>query len=98
MSPKIKNFYSRFMDEDHIELKNDIAAEHGFVSQTISNISFVFSSVSSYQPSANDGGVCSEQVPPYYVNYCNYNGAAQMLKKVLGPIDDVVTQDEYNLR
>ena len=31
MSPKIHNFYSQFMEEDHIELMNDIAAEHGFV-------------------------------------------------------------------
>ena len=34
MSPKIQNFYSQFMDENHIELKNDIAAEHGFVRYT----------------------------------------------------------------
>ena len=31
MASRIKNFYSRFMDEDHIELKDDIEAEHGFV-------------------------------------------------------------------
>ena len=31
MASRIKTFYSRFMDEDHIELKDDIEAEHGFV-------------------------------------------------------------------
>merc|ERR1739838_298683 len=69
LSPKMKSFYSRFIEEDQIELKNDIAAEHGF-------------------PSANDGGVCSELVPPNYVNFCNYNGAAEMLKRVFGPMSD----------
>ena len=39
MSPKIHNFYSQFMEEDHIELKNDIAAEHGFVRYIINLIS-----------------------------------------------------------
>jgi len=79
LSPKMKSFYSRFMEEDQIELKNDIAAEHGF-------------------PSANNGGVCSELVPPNYVNFCNYNGAAEMLKRVFGPISDDATLDEYILR
>jgi len=79
MASRIKNFYSRFMDEDHIELKDDIEAEHGF-------------------PSANDGGVCSHLVPPNYVNFCNYNGAAQLLKKVLGPINEDVNTEEYDLR
>ena len=35
MSPKIKGFYGLFMEENQIELKNDIEAEHGFVRQLL---------------------------------------------------------------
>ena len=45
MSPKIQNFYSQFMDEDHIELKNDIAAEHGFVRYIINLISCIIDNI-----------------------------------------------------
>ena len=45
MSPKIHNFYSQFMEEDHIELKNDIAAEHGFVRYIINLISCIIDNI-----------------------------------------------------
>ena len=62
-------------------------------------IHFLSKIVLFFQPSATDGGVCSQLVPPNYVNFCNYNGAAQMLKKMLGQINDDVPQgDEYTLR
>jgi len=78
LGQRIGKFYSRFMDEDHIELKDDIEAGHGF-------------------PSANEGGVCSQVGPPNYVNFCNYSGAAELLKKVLGPINENIDQKEYSL-
>ena len=85
------------MDEDHIELKDDIEAGHGFVRQLCmsnihSHITFIF------KPSASDGGVCSQVGPPNYVNFCNYSGAAELLKKVLGPINEDVNTEEYDLR
>ena len=83
------------MEEDQIELKNDIAAEHGFVRNTF-KVLWLLSF--NFKPSANDGGVCSELVPPNHVNFCNYNGAAEMLKRVFGPISDDATLDEYILR
>ena len=31
---------------------------------------------------AGDGGDCSSLNPPYYVNYCHYAGASNVLNKV----------------
>ena len=37
-----------------------------------------------FQPTdvGGDGGDCSSLNPPYYVNYCQYAGAANVLNKV----------------
>ena len=54
--------------------------------------------ISTLQPTSDEsqGGECSSLNPPFYVNYCRYDGAASVLNKV--PLSHLTPTDHETFR